>query len=542
MSTFIGPEQQAPTAAISSGQFFWQAPNTVVYNGIRFGFHVKAASGNWQLKAFRRDNVTKLWTEADPGNGPLVGKPGVAFGHAVVALGGYTMGSGVLNVDSVVGNPPFQGTMPFTVVLGNPVGPPGILAQLSVTGINTPTQFAVTPIVDANVPAGTGVFQTTSTPSNVLETPNGCPTFIQDPADPTGKTVIIAYPENSLSLLSFVLFDCSANGGLGAFGAVTTGGPQVHGVDHVSAGKNYNDDTGAKTCVAYRKLDNKLLFNYQGVLENVAGTTWIRPYLVTYDRTGLSWGASQQLTGAGESKPFAAHGIVVDPKTNNAFATVVLPPDGISSNYEAYCVPINSANVIQPRVVMTTTVQNVREPLVGYPFLRPVGASFELIVPYVQGNTFNTIAAAVARAAVGLAPVFATQALSSGREQAPGDGSALASVGGNVGPDGNAHIFWFGDLSLTDFFYRLFYSTNAGAGWTPPVELYRTVSDDSIDFLEKGATVSALPGIGLAIVGLTAFITPSSPGVDGAVFFEFDIPTTPPVLTLTFKGQKVYAK
>ena len=40
------------------------------------------------------------------------------------------------------------------------------------------------------------------------------------------------------------------NGGLGAFGAVTTGGPQVHGVDHVSSGQNYNDDTGAKTCIA----------------------------------------------------------------------------------------------------------------------------------------------------------------------------------------------------------------------------------------------------------------------------------------------------
>lgn len=547
MSTFIGPEQQAPSAAIANGQFNWQAPNTVVYKGTRFGFQVKASIGNWQLKAFRRDNVTKLWAEADPGNGPLVGKPGVAFGHTTIALGGYTMGSGILNVISTVGDVPFQGSMPFTVVLGNPVGPPGILAQLSVTGINSPTQFAVTPIVDANVAAGIGVFQTTSTPANILETPNGCPTFIQDPADPTGATIICAYPENSLSLLSFVVFDCSANGGLGAFGAVTTGGPQVHGVDHVSSGQNYNDDTGAKTCIAYRKSDNSFLFNFQGVLETVAGVTWIRPYLVTYNRTALTWGAAAQLTGAGESLPFAAHGIVVDPKTNNAFATVVIPPNGLNfpsaSNYEVHCVPIEPNNTIHPRATMTTAVRQIREPLVAYPFLRPVGASFELIVFYVGGLIGVEIPrAAVARGAVGLAPVFTVQALSSTQDQAPGDGSALATIGGNVGPDGNAHAFWFADLSATDFFYRLFYSTNAGAGWTPPVELYRTVSDDSIDFLENGATVSALPGIGLGIVGNVAFITPSSPGVDGAVFFEFDIPTTPPVLTLTFKGYKVYAK
>jgi hypothetical protein len=350
-------------------------------------------------------------------------------------------------------------------------------------------------------------------------------------------------------MVSFVLFDCSANGGLGAFGAVTTGGPVVHGVDHVSAARNFNDDTGSKVCVGYRKSDNTLLFNYQGALETVGGDTWIRAYLVTYNRTSLTWGASQQLTGAGEALPFAAHGIVVDPVTHNAFATVVIPPNGLNfpsaSNYEVHCVPIEPNNTLHARATMTTAVRQIREPLVAYPVLRPVGGSFELLVFYVGGLIGVEIPrAAVARGMVGLAPVFTIEAISTTQDNAPGDGSALATVGGGIGPDGLPYAFWFADLSSTIFFYRLFMSQGgaAGASWSAPAELYRTPSDDSIDFLENGATVSALPGIGLAITANVAFVTPTSPGVDGAAFFEFDIPVPPPVLTLTFKGYKVYSK
>lgn len=550
MSTLIGPEQLASSAAIAGGQFFWQAPNVFLSPaGSRFSLQMKATGASWQIKAFKRDNVAQTWAEVDTGNGPKVAKPGVAFGHAVVAVGGYTAGSGVLDVDSTVGNPAFQGSIPFQVAVEPSAGV--INAQLQVDGINSPTQFAVSVVgVDNNSPAGSGVFQTTATPSNPLQTPNGCPTFIQDPRD--ANKVICAFPEDTLAMLSFCVFDMSANGGLGAFGATTTGGPVVHGLDLVSSGRTYNDDTGAKAAVAYRASDNSLLFNYQGAPETVTAVDWVRPYLVAYDLTALSWGASVQLTGAGESLPFAAHGIVVDPTTNNAFATVVRPPNGLAfpneSPYELYCVPIEPDNTLHTRAAMTTAVRQIAEPFVSYPVLRPVGATFELLAWYIGGLLGVEIPnASVARGMVALAPVFTVESLGTVQENAPGDGSALASVGGAIGPDGNPYAFWFADLSATDFFYRLFFSqgTSAGAGWSAPAELYRTPSDDSVDFLEKGATVSPLPLVGLAIVGQDTFITPTSPGVDGAAYFEFDIPvapSAPPYLTLTFKGYKVYAK
>lgn len=541
MSTFIGPEQMAPVASIATGSFYWQAPQVFVYKGTRFGFQLQTTGANWRIKAFRRDNVAKTWAEADPGNGPLVVKPGVAFGFTTIAVGGYTAGSGVLNVVSTVGNPPFQGSMPFQVVLGNPVGPPGVLARLNVTGINSPTQFAVTAVVDANVAAGIGVFQVTATPSNPLDTPNGCPTFLQDPADPTGKTVICAYAENSLSQLNFTLFDMSANGGLGAFGATVTGGPVVHGVDHVSSGANYGDDTGAKTCIAYRKLDNKLVFSYQGAPESVTGVTWIRAYFVTYDRTGNTWGASTIIAGAGESLPFAAHGIVVDPKTNRTYCTVILPTDGAGSIYSLYFVAVNTDDSVNARVLMTNNVLRVAEPIISYPVLRPVGASFEIACTF---SSQTPLRAWIARGIVGVAPVFTQEQISTNDGNSPGDGSEFATCGLGVGPDGNFYAFWFTGNEVLDFFYRLWQSFNSGAGlgWLAPVQLFITPADDSTDFLDMGATVSPLPLIGLAIVGNNCFITPSSPGVVGAAYFEFDIPTPPPALTLTFKGYKVYSK
>jgi len=197
---------------------------------------------------------------------------------------------------------------------------------------------------------------------------------------------------------------------------------------------------------------------------------------------------------------------------------------------------------------MTTTVRQIREPLVSYPVLRPVGSTFELLVWYVGGVISPVpefFKAFVARGMVGLAPVFTIEQVNTTDDNAPGDGSALATIGGAIGPDGNAYAFWFeGNETLTDFFYRLWYSSNTGAGrgWLPPVALFVCPADDSTDFLDLGATVSPLPGLGLGMVGQSTFITPTSPGVDGAVYFEFLIPTPPPVLTLTFKGYKVYPR
>jgi hypothetical protein len=543
MSTFIGPEQMAPAAAIGTGSFYWQAPQVFLYKGTRFGFQLATGGGvgTWRIKAFRRDNAAKTWAEADAGNGPLVVRPGAGFGFATIAVGGYTMGSGVLNVNSVVGSPPFVGSFPFQVVLGNPVGPPGVLARLTVTGTNSPTQFAVTPISDANVAGGIGVYQTTSTPdANPLQTPNGCPTFIQDPADPTGATVICAYPEQSLSMLSFTLFDMSANAGLGAFGATVTGGPVVHGSDHVSSGKNYNDDTGAKACVAYRASDNKLLFAYQGALESVTGVTWIRAYFVTYDRTGAAWGASTAITGAGESLPFAAHGIVFDTKTGRPYCTVIIPTDGVGSAYSLYFVAVNADDSMNARVLMTSNVDPTQEPIISYPVLRPVGANVEIGCTFL--GPFPNSRGFIVRGLVGLAPTFSTEQISTTDFDSPGDGSETATMGLGVGPDGNFYAFWFTGNEALDFFYRLWYSLNSGAGlgWPAPAQLFITPADDSTDFLDMGATVSPLPLIGLAIVGNNCFIAPSSPGVIGAAYFEFDVPTPPPILTLTFKGQKVY--
>ena len=76
-----------------------------------------------------------------------------------VAVGGYTSGSGVLNVLSTTGNFPTHPT--FTVIVQDFANNPVVL--LRVTGINSSTQFAVTAEgPDANALAGFAVYSVLS--------------------------------------------------------------------------------------------------------------------------------------------------------------------------------------------------------------------------------------------------------------------------------------------------------------------------------------------------------------------------------------------
>ncbi len=80
------------------------------------------------------------------------------FGQTTVAGGGYTAGSGVLNVVSTSigsGLQPFSTSATFSVVIKDS-GTGAPKALLEVTGINSPTQFAVTNSggVDVNCSAG----------------------------------------------------------------------------------------------------------------------------------------------------------------------------------------------------------------------------------------------------------------------------------------------------------------------------------------------------------------------------------------------------
>src|SRR5579862_3357722 len=193
--TLLGPEQIDTTANIGTGSFYWQRPNVFLVSQTRFAFLTDTAgSGNqtWRIKAYQRNNGAKTWAELDAGNGPLVQKLGAAGGLTTVGGSGYVAASGVLDVASTTGVPAFTGTTPFHVVLGNPNGV--ILATLNVTGVNSPTQFAVTAIADGNAPAGTEVVQVTSTQGNPLNSPFGCPSFLQLPSDPT--KIVIAYPDS----------------------------------------------------------------------------------------------------------------------------------------------------------------------------------------------------------------------------------------------------------------------------------------------------------------------------------------------------------
>lgn len=366
-----------------------------------------------------------------------------------------------------------------------------------------------------------------------LETPFGCPTYIEDPADTT--KIICAYPRALDSSIAFVLFDKVAK----TFGVPITGGPVVHGVDLVFDGSVSADDTGAKVCVTYRATDNKLLFIYQGPTEVVGAHTCLRPYYVTYDRTGAAWGVGVVLTGAAEDNPFEPHGIVIDTITDKAYATVIRPYNGKASpnnvTYQLYMVEISTADVFGAKVLMTDTVTQVREPLISYPVLRSTGGSFELLCAFVKGQTLATIKAAVIRGMVGAAPVFTEEDVSTDQTDAPGDGSFKATVGMGVDSSGIPYLFWFQGNEFVDFFYRLWYSSGGDAGdpWITPVTLFTSPLDDSTDFLDNGPAISVLDGIGSIGFGIIGFVTFLTGETDGVAYFEFIPAAAPATATLT---------
>ena len=472
----------------------------------------------WIVRAYLRDNTLGTWAEVDAGNGPKVGRPGVSFGHAVIAVGGYTAGSGILNVDSTVGDPPFQGAPPVTVSLGNPNGGP-IFATLTVTGINTPTQFAVAPVVDGNAPAGTGVFQTSGS-GNVLLSPFGCPTYIRDTLDP--DVVLIGYSDLSLSRVSWMPFNLSTK----AFGAEVTGGPVAYGNDLVSAGRNWNDDTGAKVLIGVRPQDNRIVFHFQGAPETVGPDRWIRSYFVTYDRGGGGWSAPTIVTGTGEALPFAPVGLVVDPATGMTHLFVEQPPNGLTPGVPVVLnhVSVSLGGAFSARDTITNLVSRIREPMVGYPFLR--AGSSELLIPWVDNAQDGFRKARVSRGSLAAVMTWTTEDVSTTLANGPNFDNFVTPNGG-VGDDGQPYIFWLGAAD-PDFAYRLFYSKggDVGTGWAAPTALF-VVPDPNNDFMER-PNVSVLPGIGFGIVVEDASISDAIVGgVESHVYFELALPCDP---------------
>lgn len=505
-----GPEQIALAAAVNQGSFFFNRPNVFVNGKNRFAFVLDTKSNPWRLRAYLRDNSNGTWAEQDAGNGPAVSNGNVSTGFTTVLAGGYTAGSGLLNVVSTVGSPAFVGAPPFSVVVGNPFGV--ILAQLTVTGINSPTQFAVAPFgVDNNAPAGTGVFQVGIV--NPLDSPFACPTYIYDPLDRT--QVVAAYAEQMLSQLSFVSFSM----GTKKWGVPVSGGPQVFGVDLTFGATLDNDDTGAKTCIEYRASDNRFLFNFQGPHEVLANNC-LRPYFVTYDRTGASWGVAVPLAGAGENNPYEAHGIVVDPITNRAHCTVIKPTNGLGvalgSTYEIWHVAVDADNTIHPKNLATDTVLRFREPEVGYPVLRSTGPGvFELLVPFTQNSLLAaTRRAAVVRAPLAIMPAWVTEIMNADPEKGPinQDFSAPSIA---VGADGLPYGFWPGAPS-SGLEIDLWSAKGGkqGVPWATPLSLF-SVDPNAGGFMDF-LSVSPLPGLGT--IGIVSFDFKSSP--DMVAYFE----------------------
>lgn len=81
------------------------------------------------------------------------------LGATTVGIGGYTAGSGVLNVISTTGSPTFSTSAPFRVTVEDVITFQ-VYVVLKVTAINSGTQFAVVAEgSDANAAAGCNVFQ-----------------------------------------------------------------------------------------------------------------------------------------------------------------------------------------------------------------------------------------------------------------------------------------------------------------------------------------------------------------------------------------------
>lgn len=362
-----------------------------------------------------------------------------------------------------------------------------------------------------------------------LEDPFGCPTFLQDPLDPT--KIICCYPRAADSTIAIVAFDMVSK----TWGVPITGGPVVHGVDLVFSGSVSSDDTGAKTCIAYRASDNKFVIAYQGPPETVGALNCLRPYYVTFDRTALVWSVPVPIAVAGEAQPYEAHGIVVNPVTNDTYATIIRPPNGTAfpsvgfATYQLWFVQINPDDTQNAKSLMTDTILQTEEPQVSYPVLRAGSGTYELMCAYVNGTLATQLCATVVRGRVGMAPVWTNTNVSKPGDlfTAPGDGSAFATIAIGIGPDGNPYVFWFNDHEAVDFFYRLWYARGGDVGdpWSPPIELFKSVADDSTDFLDNGAVVSPLPGIGFGIIAQAAFLTAAPDGfgaVNGVAYFEFD--------------------
>lgn len=483
--TLKGPEVLAPYTQVHNGGSFWYNPPIVVRFGAqRFAICVDRPVGSGtgsasthNLKAFQRDSL---------GNWSFVAQgPYVSNGFSAVSTAGpvqiinnnYVPGSGVLEVSSTAGFP----VPPFEVrCFPTGTGPQGeFYNRLQVTAVTDGTHFAVTGIGgwDFAAPIGADVWQISI--SNAFFHPFACPTVIPHPDDPTNK-ILVAYADfydASLNLVDFGLIASS-------FSNIVQGGPQVWGIDNTAGGTDAsNDDTGAKTAVAYRASDNTLVFNYQGPPETVGGKQYQRPYFVTYDRGSATWGTPAMLAGSGEAKHYLAHGIVVD-STGETHCTVVKPTNGAGSTaYEIWHVAVDTGGTINTPDLVTNNVLRQREPYVGYPTLRTHGATQEIIIPYINNDA--TPKAAVSRGDTGTAPSWSAETMSTSTSDGPlGDSLLGVSIGINES-DNSPYAFWIGyDFASPNFdpFLELAVGGDPGSGWT----LSRLwTGDGNVDFLDR---------------------------------------------------------
>lgn len=320
-----------------------------------------------------------------------------------------------------------------------------------------------------------------------LDSGGSCPTYLKFPPDTT--KVVAAYCRAVDSQLAFKFFDMNAK----TWGAETAGGPAVRGDDVVFLGppnSTYNDDTGAKVCVAYRPSDNKLLFNFQGALEVVAGANCMRPHFVTYDLTGLAWGVDSQLGFAGVYNPFQSHGLICDQTTSKSYATLIKPNGGTgATTFEIWYAQIDADDTIHAPVMITNDVLRQRESFVGYPKLQNNGGTV-INIPFWSQSTGKI---QIARAIVGIAPAFTIESISTGALNNPG-GDLFLNPSVCIADDNNPYVFW-GNSVAPDFAYRLWLASGGaiGTAWSAPSNIY-TVADPANDFMEF-LSVEFLPGI-----------------------------------------------
>jgi hypothetical protein len=260
-----------------------------------------------------------------------------------------------------------------------------------------------------------------------------------------------------------------------------------------------------------------------------------------------------------ENLPYQAHGIVVDPDTEQAQCTIVRPTNGTGSTpYEIWHIAVDAGGSPHAKNLVANDVWKVREPNVGSLVLRV--ATKELIVPYVSHGTGigTDRRAKVARAVPGTSPSWTIDTVSTTSSDSPigsafftpsataGQKSGIAIMDCGIDPlpecngyfeydddvdDGLPHLFWLGSLNV-DFAYTLWHSKggNAGDPWTVPDALYVTdPATDYLDFLSASALYAPAPPPPPPLV-VTCPVGAGA-GLVGVPYGPFSIPTsggTPP--------------